>query len=102
FRKKALLLLTDGNDTSSRTRIRDVQQLIRESETLVYAIGIDCGSSPTDRRRSGIFQMQDGGFFGQRRPPIPIPFPFPTPGGRGGWPRTPPQQPPNPRGGWTS
>jgi VWFA-related protein len=100
FRKKALLVISDGNDTSSTTRIRDVQQLVRESETLVYAIGIDCGTG--DRRRSGIFQQQGGGVFGQRRPPMPIPFPFPTPGGRGGWPRTPPQQPPpNPRG-WTS
>jgi Ca-activated chloride channel homolog len=100
-RKKALLLLTDGNDTSSTTRIRDVQQLIRESETMVYAIGIDCSSGGGDRRRSGIFQQQNGGVFGQRRPPIPFPFPFPTPGGRGGWPRTPPQQP-RPNGGWTS
>jgi Ca-activated chloride channel family protein len=94
YQKKALVVLTDGNDTTSTTRIRDVQQQIRESETLVYAIGIDCssgGATPT-RRRSQIFE--------QRRPPFPIPFPFPTPGGRGGgWPRPMPQ-PPN--GGWTS
>jgi Ca-activated chloride channel family protein len=89
FRKKALVVLTDGNDTSSTTRIRDVQQLIRESEALVYAIGIDC-SGGTPRRRSGVFE--------QRRPPFPIPFPFPTPGGRGGWPRQPPPQQPDPRG----
>jgi VWFA-related protein len=100
FRKKALLLLTDGNDTASRTRIRDVQQLIHESEALVYAIGIDCSSNGTDRRHSGLFRLQDG-VLGQRRPPIPIPFPFPTPGGRGGWPRTPPPQP-RPNGGYTS
>lgn len=91
FRKKALVVISDGNDTSSTTRLRDVQQLIRESEGLVYAIGIDCSGGVPARRRSGIFE--------QRRPPIPIPFPFPTPG-RGGWPRPAPQ-PPDPRG-WTS
>jgi len=51
-RKKALVLLTDGNDTSSTTRIRDVQQLIRESETMVYAIGIDCSGGITPTRRA--------------------------------------------------
>jgi Ca-activated chloride channel family protein len=89
FRKKALVVISDGNDTSSTTRIRDVQQLIRESETLVYAIGIDCsggGGAPT-RRRTPLFR--------QRRPGFPIPFPFPQPGGRGGWPRP---QPPDARG----
>ena len=86
-RKKALVVISDGNDTSSTTRLRDVQQQIRESEALVYAVGIDCSTTSfSPRRRSGIFE--------QRRPPIPIPFPFPTPGGRGGWPRpAPPNQP---------
>jgi len=94
FRKKALVVISDGNDTSSTTRLRDVQQQIRESEALVYAVGIDCSSSGPGRRRSG-------SFFEQRRPPIPLPFPFPVPGGRGGWPRPTPQ-PPNQPGGWTS
>src|SRR6266571_1368303 len=40
-RKKALLVISDGNDTASRISIREVKQLIRESEVLVYAIGID-------------------------------------------------------------
>jgi Ca-activated chloride channel family protein len=93
FRKKALVVISDGNDTSSTTRLRDVQQQIRESEALVYAVGIDCSGSGPVRRRSG-------SFFEQRRPPIPLPFPFPIPGGRGGgWPRP---QPPNQPGGWTS
>ena len=90
FRKKALLVLSDGNDTSSSTRLRDVQQVIRESEALVYAIGIDCGGPVPTRRRS---------ILEQRRPPFPIPFPFPVPGGRGGWPRPMPQ-PSQP--GWSS
>ena len=38
---KALVVISDGNDTSSRTGIRDVKELIRQSEVLVYAVGID-------------------------------------------------------------
>ncbi len=40
-RKKAVVVISDGNDTTSRTAIRELKQLIRESEVLVYAIGID-------------------------------------------------------------
>lgn len=45
-RKKALVLISDGNDTSSNTPLVDVRRLIRESEVLVYAIGIDSGNAP--------------------------------------------------------
>src|SRR4051812_11093494 len=44
FRKKALVVISDGNDTGSQTTIRELKQQIRESEVLVYAIGIDGGS----------------------------------------------------------
>jgi Ca-activated chloride channel homolog len=40
-RKKALVVISDGNDQNSSTELQDVQQQIRESELLVYAIGID-------------------------------------------------------------
>ena len=40
-RKKALVVISDGNDTSSRTTLGELQQRIRETEVLVYAIGID-------------------------------------------------------------
>ncbi len=40
-RKKALLVISDGNDTNSRTLIGELKQMIRETEVLVYAIGID-------------------------------------------------------------
>ena len=40
-RKKALVLISDGNDSDSSTDVRTVQRQIRESELLVYAIGID-------------------------------------------------------------
>jgi VWFA-related protein len=96
-RKKALLLISDGNDTSSSSALLAVKQLIRQSEVLVYAIGIDArasSSSPFVRWQSSLTQ---------RRPPPrpPIPLPFPIPGGRRPpptWPpRTPPRSPvPNP------
>ena len=84
-RKKALVVISDGNDTRSRTSLREAKQLVRESEALVYAIGIDCTETS---RRSQPPQFQ--------RRPIPIPIPFPIPGGRRGWPPqpTPPPQPP--------
>jgi VWFA-related protein len=76
-RKKALLVISDGNDTSSRTGIAEVKQLIRESEVLVYAIGIDGEGDPTYRTQP------------PPRTPIPVPIPFPGAGRSGrrpGWP----------------
>ncbi len=70
-RKKALVLLSDGNDTSSKATLSDLKQLIRESEALVYAIGIDCSNALTLRPPS---QPQ---FQRRGRGPMPIPFPFP-------------------------
>jgi Ca-activated chloride channel family protein len=40
-RKKALVLISDGNDQDSSADAGTVQRQIRESEMLVYAIGID-------------------------------------------------------------
>lgn len=40
-RKKALVLISDGNDSDSTTDVDTVQRQIRESELLVYAVGID-------------------------------------------------------------
>ena len=73
-RKKALLVISDGIDTSSDTKLQTLKQLIRESEALVYAIGIDAqttlmpfGGGTADR---SIVREQ-------RRRPIPLPFPIP-------------------------
>lgn len=66
-RKKAVVVISDGNDTNSETDIREVQRLIRETEVLVYAIGID------GHGRSGVA-------VGRPRS-VPIPLPFPVPGG---------------------
>jgi VWFA-related protein len=74
YRKKAIVVISDGNDTGSQTSIRELKQQIRESEVLVYAIGIDGESDrPTYRRTPQ----------GQPPPRLPIPLPFPMPG-RGG------------------
>jgi VWFA-related protein len=84
-RKKAVVIISDGNDTSSRTDVFAVKQLIRETEVLVYAIGIDsAGSAQYVSNR----WPQRGGPMGQ--PPRPIPLPFPMPG------RRPPASPPPP------
>ena len=79
-RKKAVVIISDGNDTSSQIDAGSVQQLIRETEVLVYAIGIDSDGG-SNRSRQGT---------PARRQPTRIPVPSPFPG------RRPPviQQPP--------
>ena len=97
-RKKAVVIISDGNDTSSRVGVVEVKQVVRETEVLVYAVGIDgqgtadvpasdaadsaAAASPADsvsvsRRRT------------RRRRRIPIPgsgggYPPSGGGGRGG------------------
>ena len=71
-RKKALLVISDGNDTASATTIREVKARIRESEVLVYAVGID-GEGEGSRPSAPVAP-----------PRAPFPSPFPFPGGRGG------------------
>ncbi len=66
--KKALLVISDGNDTNSRISIGELRAVIRGSEVLVYALGID--STATQTRNGPRIQL-------------PIPLPFPIPGGRG-------------------
>ncbi len=75
-KKKAVVVISDGNDTDSQTDPRALQTLIRETEVLVYAIGIDVGG--TGRYGSS----GPGTWSGQPR--IQLPFPFPFPGGRTG------------------
>lgn len=54
YQKKAVLLVTDGEDWNSLTRFDKALQSIRESDMLVYSIGIkgapvfELGSEPTD------------------------------------------------------
>ncbi|MBI2835348.1 MAG: VWA domain-containing protein [Acidobacteria bacterium] len=74
-RKKAIVVISDGNDTASRTDVPELKQLIRETEVLVYAVGIDGHGDTT---------------WSQPRVPIPIPLPFPIPGRRRPFPFPPP------------
>jgi Ca-activated chloride channel family protein len=64
--KKALLVISDGNDTNSRLSVGELRYLIRESEVLVYALGVD-GTAISTRRGPTI--------------QLPVPLPFPIPGG---------------------
>ena len=83
-KKKALVVISDGNDTDSSTDPSALQSLIRETEVLVYAIGID-----------GAGASSSGTWTGQ--PQVRLPFPFPMPGG-GTWGRPRPRYP-NPNTG---
>jgi VWFA-related protein len=88
-RKKAIVLISDGNDTNSRLSVSDVRQMVRETEVLVYAIGIDGEGEYT---------------YPSSQPPIMrpprSPIPFPVPGGGGGRRGMPfPLPPQNPRAG---
>jgi VWFA-related protein len=84
-RKKAVVIISDGNDTSSRVGVSEVKQIVRETEVLVYAVGIDGQGQPTFQRPAPPI----------RRPQPRLPIPFPFPGGRGGTGRIPM---PNPGG----
>jgi VWFA-related protein len=65
-RKKALVVISDGLDTDSSTAVDDLTRTIRESEVLVYAIGIDAsGQTPTGSQGSR----------SSTTPPSPSPFP---------------------------
>jgi VWFA-related protein len=84
-KKKAVVVISDGNDTDSSTDPGALQSLIRETEVLVYAIGIDGAGSSYGSANSGTWSGQ---------PRVQFPFPFPFPGG-GSWGRP---QPPRTQG----
>ena len=84
--KKALLVISDGNDSDSRISVSELRQAIRESEVLVYALGIDgSGSSSSSRPTTQ-----------PRQPFPPSPAPIPGGGGRRRFPLALPQL-----GGWS-
>jgi Ca-activated chloride channel family protein len=67
-RKKALVLISDGQDTTSTTGLPDVRQLIRQTEVLIYAVGIDA-SEVSD------YSPQPPVTPGAAAPRTPSPFP---------------------------
>jgi len=77
-RKKAIVIISDGNDMNSRMKIDELSRIIRESEVLLYAVGIDAsGDSGSNSQPSG--------------PPPLVPRPSPFPGKA-----PPPQSAPRP------
>lgn len=40
YARKALLIISDGGDNHSRYRENEIRALVREADTLIYAIGI--------------------------------------------------------------
>ncbi|HEX7086772.1 MAG TPA: VWA domain-containing protein [Vicinamibacterales bacterium] len=76
-RKKAIVLISDGNDTQSSASVSALRSMIRESELLVYAIGIDGEGGRVWTNAP------------PRRPPVRLPFPFPGSGRRRPWPFQP-------------
>jgi hypothetical protein len=91
--KKAILLLTDGEDTSSEMTFDETQIAVRESELLVYCLGISPSGGGIFTERNPIPFPDPSGPNGRRGPTtgptIGIPFPFPgipvpgIPGGGG-------------------
>jgi VWFA-related protein len=88
-RKKAVLIISDGNDTNSQASVEEVKHLVRETEVLVYAIGID-GRTEMSQNTPRVPT--------RRRTPIPFPFPIPG-GGRPPWGFPQPPQTPLPGSG---
>ena len=73
--KKAILVISDGNDTNSRTSVNQLRNMIRESEVMVYALGVDGNDVST--------------YTPQPRQPSGPRFPIPLPRGRGRFPGFP-------------
>jgi Ca-activated chloride channel family protein len=84
--KKALLLITDGEDTSSGINFQEVLDLARGSEVMVYCIGIGQRERGEGESRGGSTPQgrSGGGGPGGSRPGQGFPFPFPIPGIPGG------------------
>ncbi len=54
-RKKALLIISDGGDNHSRYTPREVENVIRESDVLIYAIGVfGGGTTPEEAGGPGL------------------------------------------------
>ena len=84
-----MVVISDGNDTNSRATMRELKQEIRESEVLIYAIGIDSQAIGT---RGGA--PPPGSYPPGPGPRMPVPLPFPSPGGGRRVPQPPASTPP--------
>jgi VWFA-related protein len=91
---KAVVLVTDGVDTSSRATYEELRELAKRTEVPVFSIGI----GTEQRLQIMAHPTGTGGIGGPRRPPVPPGWPGGIgggrprpggPGGRGGWPGGP-------------
>jgi Ca-activated chloride channel family protein len=85
YPKKAILLISDGVDTTSERDYSVARMAVRESEMLVYALGIapDAGvRAPMSERPPVIINSPRGPATSPFPLPSPFPFPFPIPGQR--------------------
>ena len=55
-KKKALLLITDGNDTSSEATLKEAVGTAQQVETIVYALGIGHGEEGSFGHLKGLFR----------------------------------------------
>jgi Ca-activated chloride channel family protein len=53
YPKKALLIISDGGDNHSRYTEGEIRSLVKEADTLIYAIGIYDHYFPTEEERLG-------------------------------------------------
>ena len=70
--KKAMVVISDGNDTSSTASLREVQDALHSGDVLLYAVGIDGDNIDALRQPSPV----------RPRTPPRAPFGFPPGGGR--------------------
>jgi Ca-activated chloride channel homolog len=80
--KKALVLVSDGTDTASHTDVRDLRRQIRESDLLVYAIGIDAAVGVRARNTAPKAALGRPGDAPGQPPPFPPRPPGPSGPGR--------------------
>jgi Ca-activated chloride channel homolog len=50
--KRALLIISDGGDNSSRYNEKDIKRLVREADTQLYSVGIFDPLDRSERRRN--------------------------------------------------
>jgi VWFA-related protein len=82
-KKKAVLVISDGNDTSSKLSVPLLRQQIRDSEVLVYALGVDAAARTESRRAQPPIGFPVPNPFPPARPRGPVRFPPPIIGGGG-------------------
>jgi len=77
--KRAILLITDGEDTASYITLEQAQSRVRESELLIYCLGISPTGGLMTERNPGGYPNPRTGPSGRRNPRTgpSIGFPFP-------------------------